>query len=309
VVTAHSREPADPGDLDLPVAPPRPARSRPDGVALQAFAIVLVILAGLVKISVAYSRPREVALTPALVAAAPRAARTQRSARAELTISVAVSGQTASERGQFQLDFEHSLASADFDLRTSYGSGDPRHLVVVTRDEDAWLRVPDGRLSLNEGKPWVAVKGDGTSAGTLTPGVTSDPTGVLDRLTAGGATPVETGREDVRGVPTVKYHVDISVADALAQLPDELRRKAVGAFGDAGVDTLGYDVWIDHAGLPRRVRNDIDMSGGSVSVVIELFDYGRPVAITVPADTESRTVPTLADAVRVAGLPTAGLTG
>jgi hypothetical protein len=293
--------------MDLPVAPPRPARTRRDPVAVQAILIVLVVLTGLLKISVATSHPGEVTLRPALVAAAPDAARRQRTARGELTVTA---GGQRIEVGDFQLDFRHSLASADFDLgAAAAGLGIARHLTVVSRGEDGWIRVPDERLSLNDGKRWVAVKGDATAPGGLTPDVTSDPTSLLDQLSAGGATPVETGSEDVRGVATVTYHLDVRVEDVVAQLPDDLRRQASQVFAAVNVDTLGYDVWIDHAGLPRRVENDIDTPGGSVSVVFELFDYGRPVDITIPADADSRTVPALGDALRVVGLSTAGLAG
>jgi hypothetical protein len=291
---------------DLPVAPPRPPRAKRDPVVVQTVLIALVVLVGLVKISVATSHPDEVALRPALVGAASSTARKQQTARAELTL---LGDGKQIERADFQIDFAHRLGLAEMEFGdAAVGAGLPRHLTLVGRDADAWVKVPDERLSLNAGKAWIAVTGAGPVGG-VTPGITSDPTQLLDSVGAGEAEPVETGREDVRGVATVKYHLELSVEEVLAQMPDELRDQGARVFAAAGAGTLRYDVWLDHAGLPRRIRNDIDTNIGSMSVVVEMFDYGRPVDITVPSEAESRTVPTITDALRVVGLPGAGLMG
>ncbi|MDQ1711686.1 MAG: hypothetical protein QOE45_1136 [Frankiaceae bacterium] len=293
---------------DLPVAPRREPR-RLNGVAVQALAIVLLLVAGLVRVAVVrHDNGAAVTLRPALVGAAPAAARKQRTARGELTITLNAA-RTVTERGTGEFDFANSRSAFDFDLGEVVAStGAPRNLSMVSDATRLWVHVPASRTSLNGGKPWVVVDAPLKAAG-ITPDVTSDPSKILDRLTLAGGTAVEVGREDVRGVPTVKYHFEVPVEPLFAQLAPTFRDRAVEVFKDAGIETLGYDVWLDRDGLPRKISNELALGPLTATTTFELFDYGRPVTITVPSDAETRSAPSLGDAMRIVGLPTAGLTG
>ena len=70
----------------------------------------------------------------------------------------------------------------------------------------------------------------------------------------------------------------------------EAQLEQLGELGDAEIPV---DVWIDADGLPRRMQldmgGDVRASGRrrrTLTMTIELFDYGEPVDIEVPSPDE-----------------------
>ena len=104
------------------------------------------------------------------------------------------------------------------------------------------------------------------------------------------------GPEVVRGAPTTHYAGTIDLGRALssAQLPAAQRvniRKVLDVLGDL---QLPFDVWLDRAGLLRKLMMTMDLSnavqraGGPsnldpmVTVTVEMYDFGIPVHVQAP---------------------------
>lgn len=109
----------------------------------------------------------------------------------------------------------------------------------------------------------------------------NDPLWPLDALFGAGDDGVEVGPEEVRGVPTVRCRVAIDLGRADAALP-------AGVSVPSGpyrlLSRLPAEVWLDDAGLARRIAVNSEPSASeSVWSVVELWDYGVPVEIAVPA--------------------------
>ena len=146
---------------------------------------------------------------------------------------------------------------------------------------------------------WLSMSAEdlGTDAESLGLGASaSDPTKLLESLRGVHGEPEVVGQEEVGGVATTHYHATMSLADALAQVPEDQRAEVEAALDDLaeGSDAeIPVDVWIDGDGLPRRVTMDmggamdaIAPGGGGVTMTIEFSDYGEPVDIQVPSPDE-----------------------
>ncbi|MCS7006192.1 MAG: hypothetical protein RMM28_03400 [Thermoleophilia bacterium] len=111
---------------------------------------------------------------------------------------------------------------------------------------------------LPAGKVWVKVP---TEAGPLDE---FRPDAILGTLRQASGETERVGREDVRGVETVRYRVMVTCAGA--------RLACDGV--------VPVDVWIDDGGLLRRIQIDDDIGEGT----IEFFDFGAEVEIEAPPD-------------------------
>ena len=107
-----------------------------------------------------------------------------------------------------------------------------------------------------------------------------------------GAQDVTTvGVEDVRGVSTTHYKFTIDLQKALADAPESFRKALSGAVSQLGTSTLPGEVWLDGEGLPRRFAYDMSLPGGTgapaaVHFSMDLFDFGQPVQVSIPADSD-----------------------
>ena len=130
---------------------------------------------------------------------------------------------------------------------------------------------------------------------------TQDPTSGLSLL-AGVSGPVTTvGPETVRGVATTHYRFEVDSAKALAKLPADAQAAIKSFTAQLGITTTPMEAWIDAEGRIRKVHATIDTSKSTASpspllsglpatalpksteLTMELFDYGAPVSIPLPA--------------------------
>ena len=99
------------------------------------------------------------------------------------------------------------------------------------------------------------------------------------------------GSEELRGVETSHYRATIDVAK-LEQLVPEAQRQSLGGLDEtakqAGVTEIPLEIWIDADQQVRKLSIDLDAkqpgSDQAVkgSVVVELYDYGKPLEIELP---------------------------
>ncbi len=171
--------------------------------------------------------------------------------------------------------------------------------------DGATLFVSSPLLSLTDSPtPWVStpvgVDGVGNPAGGF-----ADPL-ELDRLDQargfvayleGVADQVEeTGVEDVDGVEVTRYEGVVELDRLVAELPVEERERAAEGLAELRVREVPFVVWIDGAGLVRKVELRLDgvslgaagegLGEGTVVVTAELLSPDQPVVIDVPQPDE-----------------------
>lgn len=171
---------------------------------------------------------------------------------------------------------------------TQASRAQPRQRVEVTVVDDiGYLKSP---LLLPEaGKPWLKIAPDGVdfAARLLSPALRQLRDSADPRTTFAGiepATKIQSSAPDqVDGRPATRYELRALTAQAARIAPDERQRKRFQQAADAGVPELGYQLWVDEAGLPVRFAATQNVAqAGKVSLTSTYREWGRPVDIQPP---------------------------
>ena len=147
---------------------------------------------------------------------------------------------------------------------------------MVQSGTKAYMKFPALTGMLGSDSDWVAIPADASADVMASTGVMfEDPEDLLTGLPQ-GATITEVGQETIQGVSTTKFQLDANLDGAGA-----------GDLGDAFDELLGGStsyVWIDQHGLISRFEMSFNMFGMTGGTVVEFFDFGREVNVTVPSD-------------------------
>lgn len=237
--------------------------------------------------------------SPELIAHSVDAVADAGSFRASFSMQAALPGAPG---GSFTME-----GTGEFDQAEKVGAmtiavgGAGERFEIEMRFFDDLLYMDMGAMAAAAGAPtrWVSVDlssipGNAGMFGSASPG-TSDPSQFLEMLRGAGKAEV-VGREDVRGVPTTHYAARVSIQDALDASAGEDREgleemlAGLGSGGDLAALSMPVEVWIDEAGLPRRLTLTLDLggitpevpAGATMTVTMEMFDFGADVGIERP---------------------------
>jgi hypothetical protein len=223
-----------------------------------------------------------------VVTAAQSASQKAGSAKMAMTMEMSAAGQSFTMRGEGAFDFAKQLGQMSMSMPNPDGSGDLSFDEVIT-DTMVYIKSP---MLAGAGKPWVGVdlkEAVGGSLSQLSGG--SDPTSGLEML-AGAKSVTTVGKETIRGTETTHYKAVVDINKAMAGKPEAVRAKLQGyqkALGAKFTD-LPVEVWIDKDNRPAKFSYTMDMPATeatgnqpfSMTMSIEMFDYGTPVTVTVP---------------------------
>lgn len=155
----------------------------------------------------------------------------------------------------------------------------------------AFVKIESDRAFPGFGQSWLKVdtaesSGGGQGSATFG-GFGADWTGFVDSLKGAGGTVVESGTDTVDGVAVTVYEGTIDPEAALAKAsPDETEDVQTALDRLGGSFGMPFTGWVDADGLVRclELRVSADMSGASMgmTITIELYDLGAPIAITPP---------------------------
>lgn len=162
----------------------------------------------------------------------------------------------SSNQGELHLHFATSGISSTIDS--------------VLDGTDVYLKSPLFSLVLPAGKSWIKVnlKTAGKAGGVdLSSLLSEDPTQALDSLQKNLTGVTKVGTAQVHGVSATHYKATVA--------------KTAGTTA-AGV----YDVWVGDDGYIYRVRTTV-AGAGAVTATSNLFDFGKPVTVTVPPASET----------------------
>ncbi len=132
-------------------------------------------------------------------------------------------------------------------------------------------------------KPWVKFeydRDDEASLDTLLfPFPFVDPGQLLATFQKVGGDVEALGEEPVRGVPASRYRLTLDLERLIETAPPRHRAGLRKELDERGRKLEPVEIWIDGAGLARRVRIVVD----SDPVSIDFFDFGIEVGLQAPA--------------------------
>ena len=201
-------------------------------------------------------------------------------------------------------DYSHKRGRMIFDmagvLAPSASSDVPGEVEMIVDGPLLYLQMPFLADVLPESRPWIkvdleaAARSNRTDLAQFTQLGQGDPTQVLDLLRGVTKDVKRVGRERVRGVPTTEYETDLDLARVAQNTPAENQASLSSLLTRSDSKEMQARVWVDDGGRLRRMRYELDLAPGSsgptqvsptsMSVTMELFDFGVPVDVTPPAE-------------------------
>jgi hypothetical protein len=130
-------------------------------------------------------------------------------------------------------------------------------------------------------KPWFKVEGwneEVTLDTLLFPFPFLDPGRILSAFQRVSGAVESLGEEVVRGVPAEKYRLTLDLESLIETAPEAKRAELRKELAERKTKTEPVEVWIDEAGLARRLGFVID--GGPVTV--DFFAFGIDVDVEAP---------------------------
>ncbi|GAA3629175.1 hypothetical protein ACG5V6_16675 [Streptomyces chitinivorans] len=219
-----------------------------------------------------------------------------RTAKMTLKVRAAMGGQQQTLTGDGTVD----LADSTSDLTVEAGGGERIEQRVV--DETLYQRLPDqARDQLGVDEPWISVdlRELAGSNGTVGGVRINDPVRGLDYTRALDDDATRVGTEEVGGVETTRYRVNVDVDE----LADENTAEAERLRQQLG-DSLPMHLWLDDQDRIRRQQFEISLDGeaarsnsgsraqsqppsreareAKIRTVIEFSDFGTEVEVSPP---------------------------
>jgi hypothetical protein len=166
-----------------------------------------------------------------------------------------------------------------------------------------------GFPGLPAGKRWVKMSFDDLKSTGMDMDAATQQQGTqaLSMLTAAGAEVTRVGTQELHGTATTHYRAVVELRRAAKKsgvLSDEMVDQAIAVLGDSTT----MDVWIDGDGFTRRIEYSADLSKlpaarkglpgrGELHYVFEMSDFGEPVHVVAPPDSEVVSLSDLTDSL------------
>jgi hypothetical protein len=148
-----------------------------------------------------------------------------------------------------------------------------RALYVRLPSQERWLKLDVDRM------PGLY----GLDLGDLSPSHWSAQELLSSLKQVGDSTKV--GEEELDGVSTTHYRVEVDPKKLIEKQPDAPRQSAEKALEKSGIETVPVDVWVGDDGLLRRISLNVDGGAStpfSLKARLDLTDYGSDVHVDLP---------------------------
>ena len=202
----------------------------------------------------------------------------------------------ANDRGRMVFDMSGLLGGSG----TAPEGADEVEMIVD--DVVVYMKMPFVTRMLPNPRPWIKLDLEAAAAAgrsdlaQVTQLGQGDPTQMLELLQGVTKEVRDLGREDVRGAATTHYETVLDLNRAAEQTSDSVRQSIQHLIARAGRARIPADVWIDDDGRMRKLSYAVDLptSGDdaspasleSMSVTLELYEFGIDVSVSVPSDDE-----------------------
>ena len=192
---------------------------------------------------------------------------------------------------------------AQFTITVQPSGQPPQGPVVFLLDGDTvYLGLPPSRsIGLTEGKRWLMTTLFDRSDAQLT-SATPDPMAYFDTLAGVGRNVKRVGKETLAGILTTHYRLTATLRTAAARLSEQRQREVAPTIATLGPDPLPVEAWIDRQGRPRKMTVNLDTELSRGLITVEVHDYGTPLELDLPDESDTLEVESLAAALALAGI-------
>lgn len=220
------------------------------------------------------------------------------------TVSVKVNSSAAGSAGAVNLTgtvteqlHPSLLAEADYSSFAAAGHSFPGGMSEVITADSVYIKLGLLTQALHTSKPWIAIpfsalsKASGVNLSSLFNQLqTSNPLS-QSQLFAGATNVRKVGPGTINGVPVTEYSGSVSMTQALAKLPADLRGSLGPIIKKAGINSARFSEWLDAQNQVRKVI--VTESGGQFSetVTTTVSSINQPVHIQKPPASQTTSIP------------------
>lgn len=197
------------------------------------------------------------------------------------------------------IDFENSrgqmlMKLSDYAEKFGAPAGTVDDISILNQDSFVYYQVPDRLASQFQGKRWVKLDNSAfqrqvglnpTSASGNQPQTFFE---YFDNVSEGDIE--EIGSEELRGVGTTHYRVNLTLDDLYAGASPDMRKQLIDQAQQSGLEIRPSEIWIDKDGFARKMTIAMGTKGdrGSFETVMtmELYDFGAKIDVAIPPDSE-----------------------
>lgn len=195
------------------------------------------------------------------------------------------------------VDNQTGLSHMTMDMSSVFGQlegagmpADAGTMEMIVDGDTTYMKSSLFSMLGDSSKPWM--KMDTADQGSVTSGTPSDPRAFLDYLKSTGSEIEELGTEEVRGVATTHIRTVLDTEEIMANAPAEDQADMQKQLDELGgsFPQIPLEAWVGEDGMVRRISMDFDFStiddadlgGASMTITIEMYDFGKPVDIKIP---------------------------
>lgn len=249
--------------------------------------------------------PSSVGDPTGLIAASADATTAAGTARMSMQMTMTTPQGDVSVDAEGAYDFANRLGEMSMEMNLPEAAGEmggPQKIEMVFEGLVIYMRYPLMSQLAPDAKPWIRMdlqkigEEAGMDLGSMMQTGSSDPSQMLEWLRGVSGDVEVVGEEEVRGAAATHYRGTIDLNKVADQAPEELRRHlkaSMSAMVEAiGSSSIPFDVWIDAQGRAVRMKQSFDFQGGaaegaSMSMTVDIFDFGAEVHIDIPPASET----------------------
>lgn len=164
------------------------------------------------------------------------------------------------------------------------GQEGPLEIETIFVDSVIYQRIPGFGAQLGTDAEWFSIDAEAQIPGIgqlIEQAESADPTEGLQVLQQ-VAEVEEVGSEEVNGVATTRYAATARLGDLIEASGLDVDQMGLDS-GELDVDQqIPMDVWVDDDGRVRRLVQEFELQGASVSTTLDFLEYGIDADITPP---------------------------
>lgn len=189
------------------------------------------------------------------------------------------------------------LAEADYSSFAAAGHSFPGGMSEVITADSVYIKLSLLTQALHTDKPWIAIpfsalsKASGINLSSLFNQLQTSSPLSQSQLFAGATNVRKVGTGTINGVPVTEYSGSVSMTQALAKLPADLRSSLGPIIKKAGINSARFSEWLDAQNQVRKVIVTESGSKFSETITTTVNSINQPVHIRKPAASQTISLP------------------
>jgi len=189
------------------------------------------------------------------------------------------------------------LAEADYSSFAAAGHSFPGGMSEVITSDSVYIKLSLLTQALHTSKPWIAIpfsalsRASGINLSSLFDQLQTSSPLSQSQLFAGATNVRKVGTGTINGVPVTEYSGSVSMTQALAKLPADLRTSLGPIIKKAGINSARFSEWLDAQNQVRKVIVTESGSQFSETITTTVSSINQPVHIRKPAASQTTSLP------------------